>query len=133
MADEARTRIGVDLPPELHERLRAAYDDSPRSAAASLSEFVVKAILTHVAQLETEHNGGMPWPVVPAGILPRRRGPSGSKKERMMPRLSESQAGRIRGTAKALDITVNELCETAVRRLLDEHAVPSRATGEPSS
>lgn len=119
MAGEARTRIGVDLPPDLHEQMRAAFYASSRVQAASLSEFVVTAILAHVARLEADHNGGQPWPAASAGSLPRRRGPGG-RKERMMARLTESQASRIRGAAKALDRSVADLCEAAVREYIED-------------
>lgn len=43
--------------------------------APSLSEFINRAVMAEVRRIEAAHNGGQPFPPLPAGALPQGRPP----------------------------------------------------------
>lgn len=55
-------------------RLRAAYRHNlARTGDRSLSHFIGRVVMTEVERLETEYNGGKPFPAIGSGELPQGR------------------------------------------------------------
>ena len=67
------TKTSFYQDPEDGGRMRAAFVNTmtTEDGAASLSEFIAKAVAKEVERLEAEHNKGKPWPAVTPRQTPK--------------------------------------------------------------
>uniref|UniRef100_UPI003F493E5F hypothetical protein n=1 Tax=Promicromonospora sp. CA-289581 TaxID=3240013 RepID=UPI003F493E5F len=113
-------QMGLTFPQELDARARAVFRAQFATGEVSYSAFLVRAVLTYVAQLETEQNGGRRWPPVKASEMPRggRGAQPGIAKKTVSTYPTLEEGDRIRGTAvgtgKPLGVLVTEAIQAAV-------------------
>lgn len=67
--------FSVTLPDGVADQVRAAVQAAgAQEGYASVNDLLETAILKELRRLQRKHNGGKPWPGIPAGILrPGRR------------------------------------------------------------
>lgn len=106
------------FPETLEQEARAMRNKLPVEEAPSYSAFLLGAVVEHVGCLEEKHNGGRQWPPATAEQMkhsrPGRGRATGVKKTGIPSYPSDEVAGRIRGTAVALNKSLTELVTDAI-------------------
>lgn len=122
-------QMGFTFPQELDAQARVAFRAQFATGEVSYAAFLVRAVLAHVAQLETELNGGRPWPPVKAAQMPRggRGAQPGVPKRTVSTYPTLEEGDRIRGTAVGTDKTLGVLITEAIQAAVD--AAPTGPAG----
>lgn len=123
-------QMGLTFPQELDARARLAFRAQFATGEMSYSAFLVRTVLTYVAQLEAEQNGGQPWPPVTAAEMPRggRGAQPGITKKTVSTYPTPEEGNRIRGTAVGLDKTVGVLVTEALQAAVED--IPPGSRGQ---
>lgn len=111
-------QVGLSIPRELRDEAKAVRLHLTVGRAPTFSRYLLNAVLEECTRLELAHNGGKPWPLATKAQSQHagygRGKATGIDKVLVSTYPSPAEAGRIRGTAVAMRMSVSDLATTGI-------------------